>query len=427
VQDGHGHQLRDIDAVVLPRWGRVVAVENSVVGWRVVDPDGRVVEPVAKFLRDFAARGNRAGSVRSYAYALLRWWRWLLVVDVGWDRASSAEVAEFVLWLGQARKTLRCPRTVSASTAGTINPVTGKRHLGVGFEPRTVRHSNAVLRGFYEYWIELGEGPLVNPVTLARKGGRGNAHHDPLEPFRAEGRLRYNPKLAKRRPRAIPDPRWDELFARVGSDRDRAIVALAVSNGARAGELLGVRGVDVDWGGQRVLVTRKGAGDRQWLPGSPEAFVWLRLYLAGLGELGPNDPVWWTLRRRDRGDGLRRHPLNYEALRAVLRRVNTLLGSNYTMHDLRHTAALRMSRDEALSMRDVQTILGHAHLSTTADVYLVEDDAEVLQRVHRHLAGRGQQALVAASAPVAAVPVAAGDDAAGYDAADLSVLFGTGQ
>lgn len=411
-----GVDRHEVGLIRLPRLGRVEAT-SGVVGWRVVDPEGRVVEPVAQFLRDFAARGNRSGSVRSYAYALLRWWRWLQAVDVAWDRAGSAEVRDFVLWLGQARKTPRSPRTASAGTAGTVNPVTGKRHLGDGFEPRTVRHSNAVLRGFYEYWMELGEGPLVNPVALAGKGGRGNAHHDPLEPFRTEGRLRYNPKIARRRPRGIPDQQWNELFARLGSHRDRAIAALAVSNGARAGELLGVRGVDVDWGGQRVQVTRKGAGERQWLPGSPEAFVWLRLYLAEVGELGPDEPIWWTLRRRDHGDGLRRHPLNYEALRAVLRRVNTLLGSNYTMHDLRHTAALRMSRDDGLSMRDVQTILGHAHLSTTADVYLVEDDAEVLQRVHRHLARREQQALVAASVAVAV----------GYDAADLSVLFGTGR
>jgi integrase len=400
--------------VALPGWGRVVATDGEV-GWRVVDPGGRVVVPVAQFLRDFAARGNRPGSVRSYAFALLRWWRWLQVVDVGWDQVTSVEVRDFVLWFGQARKAPRAPRTVSLSTAGTVNSVTGKRYLGDGFEPRTVRHSNAVLRCFYEYWIELGEGPLVNPVALARKGGRGNAHHDPLEPFRGDGRLRYNPKLARRRPRAIPDERWNELFAGLGSHRDRAIAAFAVSNGARASELLGVRGVDLDWGEQLVRVTRKGAGVQQWLPASPEAFVWLRLYLAELGELGPNEPVWWTLRRRDHGHGLCRQPLNYEALRAVFRRVNALLATNYSMHDLRHTAALRMSRDERLSMRDVQTVLGHAHLSTTADVYLVEDDAQVLGRVHRHLAERAQQLR-------AAEPPAVG---AGYDAADLSILFGT--
>jgi hypothetical protein len=45
--------------------------------------------------------------------------------------------------------------------------------------------------------------------------------------------------------------------------------------------------------------------------------------------------------------------LNYEALRAVFRRVNALLGANYSAHDLRHTCSLRMARDEHLSLPDV--------------------------------------------------------------------------
>ena len=53
---------------------------------------------------------------------------------------------------------------------GTVNPVTRKRYLGDQYEPRTIRHSNAVIRAFYEYWIEdVGAGPLINPVQLARK------------------------------------------------------------------------------------------------------------------------------------------------------------------------------------------------------------------------------------------------------------------
>ena len=85
-------------------------------------------------------------------------------------------------------------------------------------------------------------------------------------------------------------------------------------------------------------------------------------------------------------------------------RVNVLLGTNYSMHDLRHTAALRMSRDESLTMRDVQTILGHAHLSTTADVYLVEDEAEVIRRVRQHLAAREQRVQQSAPPPAAVSP-----------------------
>ena len=257
-----------------------------------------------------------------------------------------------------------------------------------------------------------GSGPLVNPVVLDRRGGRAHAHHNPLEPFGAGGRIRYNPKIPVRRPREIPDGQWKALFAALRSNRDRAIVALAVSNGARASEILGIRGVDLDWGDQLVRVSRKGSGAEQWLPASPEAFIWIRLYLAEIGPLGPEEPIWRTLRRRADG-GKSRGPLNYEALRAVFRRVNAVLGANYSAHDLRHTCSLRMARDEHLSLRDVQVILGHVHLSTTADVYLVEDEQNVIRRVSQYLTARDQRQHQP-SLPVAA----------GYDPADLAVLLG---
>jgi integrase len=97
----------------------------------------------------------------------------------------------------------------------------------------------------------------------------------------------------------------------------------------------------------------------------------------------------------------------------VFRRVNELLGANYSMHDLRHTASLRMARDETLSLKDVQVILGHAHLSTTADVYMVEDEVQVIRRVRQHLIDREHRAQQP-PAPVAA----------GYDSADLEILLG---
>jgi integrase len=404
---------RDVRSLRLADWGRVVACDGPVP-FVVVDEDGRPVEPIRRFLRDFVARGHAAGSVRSYAYDLLRWWRFLRAVEVGWDRASSAEVRDFVLWLQQATKSRATARTTSLATAGQVNPVTRKQYLGDQFAARTIRHSNAVLRCFYEFCIDAGGGPLVNPVVADRgRGRRANVHHNPLEPFRAEGRLRYNPKSPKPRPRAMPDERWNELFAAMRSNRDRAILALAISTGARAGELLGLRVVDVDWGDQLIRVHRKGSGTPQWLPASAEAFVWLRLWLAELGEPAPGDPVWQTLRQRSRpGESMRRRALSYDALRAVLRRVNAQLGTNWSMHDCRHTCALRMLRSNTLSLRDVQTILGHAQLTTT-QLYLITDDAEVLSRAHRYLTERAQPA----DPPL---------PAAGYDGQDLAVLLGGG-
>jgi integrase/recombinase XerD len=63
---------RDIRSIEVPRWGRVVPA-SGVVPWLVVGPDDVPVEPVRRFLADFVAQDSSAGSVRSYAYGLLRW------------------------------------------------------------------------------------------------------------------------------------------------------------------------------------------------------------------------------------------------------------------------------------------------------------------------------------------------------------------
>ncbi|NHU47767.1 site-specific integrase [Rhodococcus sp. A14] len=402
---------RDIGAIRLPRWGRVERAAG-VVAWDVLDDGGTPVEPIRRYLTDFVAQGNSQASVRSYAYALLRWWRWLRAVDVDWDKATPAECRDLVLWLQANLKTRRSPRTKSLATAGTINPITRKRYLDDNYAIRTIRHSNAVVRAFYEYWIEIGQGPLINPVPLKGRV-RPHAHHNRLEQFRPEGRVRYNPKLPKRQPREIPDDQWHRLFGVLRSNRDRALLALVISTAARAEETLGIKPADLDWGDQRVRVIRKGTRAEQWLPASSEAFVWLRIYIADMGELlDSNAPLWRTLRRRDHGTGLHRQPLSYDALLKVLIRANDALETNWTMHDLRHTAALRMSRDEHLSDRDIQTILGHAHLSTTAETYMVEDQAEVIRRVKRFLDDR--QIPTDPQTPVDA----------GYDSSDLDVLFG---
>ncbi|MFF7941511.1 hypothetical protein ACFZC5_17505 [Nocardia gamkensis] len=105
----------------------------------VVDEAGEAVAPVRRFLAEFVAQGNSARSVRSYAYALLRGWRWLRVVDVAWDKATAGETRDLVLWLGFHTKRRNSPRTKSLATAGTVNPITRKRYLDDRYAARTIR------------------------------------------------------------------------------------------------------------------------------------------------------------------------------------------------------------------------------------------------------------------------------------------------
>jgi site-specific recombinase XerC len=88
-------------------------------------------------------------------------------------------------------------------------------------------------------------------------------------------------------PRQIPEERFDRLFAGLVSHRDRALLALWVSTGARASELLGATCADADPGQQLITVIREGTRVMQQLPASPDAFVWLRLYQAQMQGLAP--------------------------------------------------------------------------------------------------------------------------------------------
>ncbi|MGH9072968.1 MAG: tyrosine-type recombinase/integrase [Acidimicrobiales bacterium] len=115
--------------------------------------------------------------------------------------------------------------------------------------------------------------------------------------------------------------------------RDRALLSFYVSSCARPSELLGMTGADVDYGEQRIAVVSKGSRLREWIPASPEFFVWLALYLADGPKLAPGQPLWWTRRPPPR-------PLTYTAMRAVLGRANAKLGTNISLHDLRHSGAL---------------------------------------------------------------------------------------
>jgi site-specific recombinase XerC len=94
-----------------------------------------------------------------------------------------------------------------------------------------------------------------------------------MEPYRDQRSGLYRPRVPQRVPRSIADEEFDEIFARLPSNRDRALVAFYVSTGARASELLSVTQGGADPGRQVIAVVRKGTGEAQELPASPDAFV----------------------------------------------------------------------------------------------------------------------------------------------------------
>jgi integrase len=415
-----GDRPRDLASLVVLPDGSLEATGDPFEPYRLKDGYGAAVAPVAAYLRDLQAGGRPATTQRSYGMDLLRWFRFLRALGVDWDQATWVEARDFCRWLQATVKPARphwrypaggAPGSDVAPVLAGVNAVSGKPSRGDRYEAATVAHCESVLRGFYHFHLEAGTGPMLNPFPLARhrRPGRAQAHHNPMEPFAGQRSGRYRPKVVTRAPRRIPDERFGALFAQLGSHRDRALVAFWVSTGARASELLGATVADADPGQQLITVIRKGTRVLQPLPAAPDAFVWLRLYQAqlfGLVPAGRDEPLWWTLRRPFRA-------LAYDAARAMFTRANAALGSNWSLHDLRHTAAYRMARDPQMPLTDVQWVLGHAHLSTTQRYLnpVAEDVITGVLAFHARQRGRDP----------AAPP------AAGHRAESLRILFGEGE
>lgn len=419
---------RDLKSFTLPDVGQLQETGDPWEPYRLVDPSGRSVLPAAVYLKDLMAADSSPLTPRSYGMDLLRWWRFLWSFGIEWDRATRADARDFMLWMKLADKPVRAhwrhrgkdpakvppPRTQLGGPApGTANPVTGKFTVGTKYAASTRAHCETVLRTFYDFHLERNTGSLlVNPFPLVRnrRSSRENAHHNPETGHRHQRAGLYRPKLPKRIPRRIPEDRYAEVFAGLRSHRDRALLAFWVATGARSEELLTSRQGDAIVGQQTVGVIRKGTRDYQELPATPDAFVWLRLYLEEAWQKGvprgPKQPLWWTLRRPWR-------PLNYDAARAMFNRANELLGANWTLHDLRHTAAFMMLGDPSMPPVYVQHILGHKYLSTL-DIYNRPTKDDVIAAGLAHHAR--QQRRREAPPPASPAP--------SYNTDSLNVLFG---
>jgi integrase len=217
-----------------------------------------------------------------------------------------------------------------------------------GVSPTTVRYSYVVLR------IALGR---------ALKGGRVLRNVATLVDLPAKARHELRPLTAEQA---------RSFLGATAGDRLGPLYALAITTGMRQGELLALRWRDVDldrgWlavrhtlrRGTRELAAPKTERGRRTLRLGASAVDVLREQRRRQGTIDPDAFVFATSTGRPLDSQNVTHDFQAAIARAGLPRQR--------FHDLRHACATLLLEDgEELAV--VSRILGHADLSTTADVY----------------------------------------------------------
>lgn len=226
----------------------------------------------------------------------------------------------------------------------------------------TTRLHFAALRSFYRFLMERESLP-ANPL--------------------AELQL---PKLSRRLPVFLTIGQMESLLAAPQGEgkktrqapgwmaaRDQAILELLYGAGLRRAELLALRLRDVDAIAETVRVVGKGSKERV-VPIGPEAALALQRYrqAARLPDQ-PAAPLFINKARK---------ALSAAGLALIVRKYvqAARLPAGVSPHKIRHSFATHLL-DAGADLRSVQTLLGHANLSTT-QIY-THVTTERLQRVYR--------------------------------------------
>jgi hypothetical protein len=81
-------EARDLSRLVVALRGSLERTGDLFEPYRLVDAAGATVAPAGAYLRELAGCGRPAATQRSYGMDLLRWFRFLWTVKIGWDQAT---------------------------------------------------------------------------------------------------------------------------------------------------------------------------------------------------------------------------------------------------------------------------------------------------------------------------------------------------
>jgi integrase/recombinase XerC len=278
-------------------------------------------------------------------------------------RAYRSDLRQFAVYLRGADPSR------AAWTPDDVDPFLVRGYLAWLDRAREKKSSIArklsALRSFYRFLVRDGQAAR-NPAAVIR-----------------------TPKQPKPLPRVLTKDEANALMEFPDGDRrehkrDRAILEVLYSTGARVSELVGLSLHDVDEAEGLVRLRGKGKKERL-VPIGEVALAALREYRVSLDPSAvsrqPSAPVFLN----NRGGRLTARSVE----RLVAHYSGRLVSGRISPHALRHSFATHLL-DEGADLRAIQELLGHASLGTTQKYTHVATDQllAVYDRTHPRAGGR---------------------------------------
>lgn len=329
--------------------------------YRLLDEKGEEIAAVNEFLDAVSLRGLSTQTLRTYAYALLSFWKWMRKAAHSIEELTEAHLADYILHLRQEA---------------------GERRLPA---PRSINLRLVAARSLYRFHTDRDLPRAARtppqPIPLFVEASRVGMY--------ASRRL-GRPSLHVKVPRCLVVPlsrdQVVQLFESFRTSRDLAIAALMLFSGLRSREVVSLKLDDVSLLAEEIRVWGKGDKDRV-LPIAPYVRRALSSYLDRERPATKHDLLFVSLKAPRRGS-----PMTAVGLRELFRYHRTRSGiTKGNPHRLRHTFATDMVR-EGMSLVVLKRLMGHTNIEMTLRYvnFSAEDVRAEFDRALRRLRERSR-------------------------------------
>lgn len=339
----------------------------------VINDEGTLVEPIARYLKYLDRIGSARHTLRSYATMLRLYWEFLTQEQLDWQQVTLDDLSRFVLWLKLPTKSLKVL---------PAHPVPQAR------SNRTVNHALTALTGFYDYhWrMETVSTNMMDKTTtfLPARARRYKSFLHHLSKGLPVAKNILKQKADKRQhPKTITKAQVQVLLDTCMNQRDRLLIWLLYETGMRIGELLALFVEDIDVAENRIHIQDRGPLEngaeiktvhaQRSIDISSDLIDELVAYVgkAHTVEIETNH-LFLKLRGQRSG-----YPLTYADVDSLFRRLRRKAGINVTPHVLRHTILTRLA-ELGWAPELLQERAGHASFQQTYDTY-VHPSADALR------------------------------------------------
>lgn len=326
-----------------------ITVARTPEGYRLAG-EPNFCQVANRYLSHLEARVFSPATVRSYAFDLLNFGRYLKERELRLGEVAPSDLFDYLDWQGKRVKSAPEEKVVRLATH-TVAPATMNRRI-------------AAVRGLFSYAASVGLLE-VSPVPAARRSSGLRAVRRGLLGHLGPGRLRTGGRLVRqpwRLPESVEPSEVGAFLADLGTHRDRAMTLAMVLGGLRAAEVRSLRLADVNMGLQQVRVVGKGNRERQ-VPVDRAFFAELGAYLRTERPRGCSTPECFVVLRGPTAG----RPMTEAGLRRIFRTHRERSGaSRVRPHRLRHTYGTELAA-AGVDLLVLRELMGHASPETTAN------------------------------------------------------------